>query len=233
MRSAVAVVGRRASGADPAERPLDLRVPDRREALERGLAGGDGGQALLDVAAVGLDVQVGQGLDHRPLGVAQVAQGDEVVGQGSRLVAGPGVEGGDELGRLDQAVLQREQAEQEVAFGGHGASSSGARGQPGDSHRGSRPVVVRSGGLIVMREGARTPVHASGGGLDRFSRRQNFSRMGSRCLPPRPAMLGSPRYRRIGSRRSYHGHQDAVRKAHTVRGGFEVRSYRPRGEGRF
>jgi hypothetical protein len=44
---------------------------------------------------------------------------------------------------------------------------------------------------------------------------QNFSRRGSRCLPPRWAMVGPPRYRWIGSRRSYHGHQDGVRKTHT------------------
>ena len=49
----------------------------------------------------------------------------------------------------------------------------------------------------------------------RLVRRQNFYRMGSRCLPPRLAMLGSPRYRCISSRRPYRGHQDGVRKAHT------------------
>jgi hypothetical protein len=117
----VAVVGRGAARGDLAERPLDVRVLHGGQALERGLAGGDVGQAPRDVAAVRLDVQVGQGLDHRPLGVAQVAQGDEVVGQGSRLVAGPGMKSGHELGRLDQASLQREQAEQEVAFGGDGS----------------------------------------------------------------------------------------------------------------
>ena len=38
---------------------------DRRQALERGLAGGDGGQALLHFAAVGLKVQCRHGLDDR------------------------------------------------------------------------------------------------------------------------------------------------------------------------
>ena len=41
----------------------------------------------------------------------------------------------------------------------------------------------------------------------------NFARMGSRCLPPHLVMLESPRDRWISSRRSYHGHQDRVRKA--------------------
>ena len=39
------------------------------------------------------------------------------------LVAGPGLEGGDELALVDQPVLQREQAEEQVAVGddgGHG-----------------------------------------------------------------------------------------------------------------
>ena len=154
---------------------LHRRVLHGGQALERGLAGGDGDEAAHDVAAVGLDVQVGQGLNHRPLGGAQVAQGDGVVGQRSRLVAGPGVEGGHELGRLDQPGLQREQAEQEVAFGGHGHSPGGARGRRGDSHRGRRPVVVRSGGLIVMREGTRTPVYATGGGHDRSPGRRAWT----------------------------------------------------------
>ena len=95
----------------------------RGEALAGGLAGGDGGQALLGVAAVLLEVQGDQGLDAGALRGVEVAAGDEVVGQGPGLVAGPGLEGGDELGLVDQAVLQGEQAEEEVAVGGHGASS--------------------------------------------------------------------------------------------------------------
>jgi hypothetical protein len=43
-----------------------------------------------------------------------------VVGQGAGLVEGPRLEGGDELALVDQAVLQGEQAEVEVALGGDG-----------------------------------------------------------------------------------------------------------------
>ena len=39
----------------------------------------------------------------------------EVLGQRPVLVAGPGLEGGDELGLVDQPVLQRQQAEEQVA----------------------------------------------------------------------------------------------------------------------
>src|SRR5262249_33289030 len=53
---------------------------------------------------------------------------DEVVGQRPGLVAGPGLEGGDELALVDQAVLEREQAEEQVAVGvgaGHRWGSPG------------------------------------------------------------------------------------------------------------
>ena len=70
---------------------------------------------------MGLDVQGGQGLDGRTLGGIEVAQGHQVVGQGSRLVAGPGVERGDELLLPDQPRLEGQQAEEEVAVRSHGA----------------------------------------------------------------------------------------------------------------
>ena len=65
-------------------------------------------------------MQGDQGLDRGTLLGVEVAAGDEVVGQGPGLVAGPGLEGGDELALVDQAVLQGEQAEEQVAVGGHG-----------------------------------------------------------------------------------------------------------------
>jgi hypothetical protein len=49
---------------------MDVRVPQTRQALAGGLADRESGQAPLDIAAVGLDVQVGRGLDDRPLGGA-------------------------------------------------------------------------------------------------------------------------------------------------------------------
>ena len=50
----------------------------------------------------------------------EVTSGDELVGQAPGLVAGPGLEGGDELALVDQAVLKREQSEEEMAVGGGG-----------------------------------------------------------------------------------------------------------------
>ena len=71
----------------------------------------------LGVAAVLPEVPCDEGLDRGAVVGVEVAPGDEVVGQRPGLVAGPGLEGGDELALVDQAVLQREQAEEEVARG--------------------------------------------------------------------------------------------------------------------
>ena len=52
----------------------------------------------------------------------------QVVGQRPALVAGPGLEGGDELPLVDHAVLECEQTEEQVAIGGdggHGAALPG------------------------------------------------------------------------------------------------------------
>ena len=74
------------------------------------------------------------GLDAGALVGVEVAAGDEVVGQGPGLVAGPGLEGGDELALVDQAVLQGQQAEEQVAVGGDGGHgrASGRAGSDGD-----------------------------------------------------------------------------------------------------
>ncbi len=61
-----------------------------------------------------------EALDRLAILGIEVASAGELVGEGSHLVAGPGLEGGDELALVDQADLKRQQAEQEVAFGGHG-----------------------------------------------------------------------------------------------------------------
>ena len=118
------------AGADVGERGRRCRGRRAGQALAGGAAGGEGGQALLGVAAVLLEVRGDQGLDGGPLVGVEVAAGDQVVGQRPGLVAGPGLEGGDELGLVDQAVLQGEQAEEQVAVGGHGGVSWISRGGP-------------------------------------------------------------------------------------------------------
>ena len=117
-------VGWAGSESDWATAAVELRVAEGGEPLAGGPAGRERGEALLGVAVL-LEVPRDEGLDGGAVVGVEVAAGDEVVGQGSRLVAGPGLEGGDELDLVDQAVLQGEQAEEQVAFGigGHVRSS--------------------------------------------------------------------------------------------------------------
>jgi hypothetical protein len=78
---------------------------------------------------------VGQGWFEAGAGVGvEVTPGDEWVGQAPGFVAGPGLEGSHELDLVDQAVLKREQSEQEMAVsgGGHDRSPIGG-GRSGDS----------------------------------------------------------------------------------------------------
>ena len=124
----------------PASEALDDRVADLPQLVEGHGADAEGGQALLGVAAVGLDVQGGQRLDRGAPGVVEVPECDEVVGQGSGLVGGPGMEGGDELVLPDQAVLQGEQPEEEMAVGRHAGAPIG--GQPGRHPGASAPEPI-------------------------------------------------------------------------------------------
>jgi hypothetical protein len=99
---------------------LDRGVAQRGERFAGGPPGGDRGEALRGVPAVLLQVQGDHRLNAGTLVGVEVAAGGEVLGQGAGLVAGPGLEGGDELALVDQADLQRQQAEEEVAIGGDG-----------------------------------------------------------------------------------------------------------------
>ena len=96
------------SGANMGQTRLDVGVTDLGQALASRAAGGDRRQALLGVTAVPLQVLGDEGLQQGALLSVQVAAGDQVLGQGPRLVAGPGVEGGDQGRLVDQAVLKRE-----------------------------------------------------------------------------------------------------------------------------
>src|SRR4051812_16290370 len=84
---------------DRAESPR-LRNPG--QALARRAPGGEGGQTLRGGAAVLLLMQLDHGLDAAALVDVEVAAGGEVLGQGAVPLAGPGLEGGDELALVDQ-----------------------------------------------------------------------------------------------------------------------------------
>jgi hypothetical protein len=72
-----------------------------------------------------LDVACHKGIDNGPIVSIEVAAGDEVVGQRPGLVERPGLEGGYELDLGYQAILQRKQAEEQVAVGGDGSHGAG------------------------------------------------------------------------------------------------------------
>jgi hypothetical protein len=72
-----------------------------------------------------LDVLVDQSLEQAALDGIQVAPRDKVVGQAVGLFQGPGLEGGDQLGLVDQADLKGEQSEQQILLGGDGGHGSG------------------------------------------------------------------------------------------------------------
>jgi hypothetical protein len=64
-----------------------------------------------------LQVQRDHRLDAGSLLGVEVTAADEVNRQRSALIAGPRLKGGHELHFIDQAVLEREQAEEQVARG--------------------------------------------------------------------------------------------------------------------
>ena len=108
---------------------------------------------MLHVAVL-LDVQ-GDDRFEAGAGVGvEVTPGDELVGQAPGFVAGPGLEGGDQGALVDQAVLKREQSEEEMAVGGGGhgvapivvgraGAGPGLRGRPRDPVASGRLSQVR------------------------------------------------------------------------------------------
>src|SRR5262249_50243310 len=131
-----------------------------------GTAGGEGGEALLRAAVVPPEVALDHRLDGTSILGVEIAEGGELVGQRPGLDSGPGLGGGDELGLVDQAVLQRGRAEEELALGvgGHGWPSQPrrdggpSRAPPPSEARPSREAD-RSDYRIRRRP---TPHHSSG-----------------------------------------------------------------------
>ena len=101
-----------------AERRPDVWIAQPRQALAGGLTGRDGGEALPDVAPMPFEMSHDQGLNGHAIVRVQVSPFLEVIGQGSRLVTGPGVERGNKLSLLDQTVLQGEQTKKEILIRG-------------------------------------------------------------------------------------------------------------------
>jgi hypothetical protein len=94
------------------QRRIEFRVADPRQALARGLADADGGEAPLGVAAMTPEMLDDESLHECQAGSLQGALLGQDLGHGSVPGLGPGVEGGHELGLVDQPGLEREQAEE-------------------------------------------------------------------------------------------------------------------------
>ncbi len=97
------------------ERGFHIGIVDAVQALAGRAADGDRGQAPRCIAPVPGEMGTSQAFQKRPMRRVEVSQGDEMFGKGPGFVAGPRMERGDQLPLVDQAVLKREQSEEEVA----------------------------------------------------------------------------------------------------------------------
>jgi hypothetical protein len=93
---------------------FDIAIAESGKASAGGMAGVDGREAPFWVAAVLLEVHGDESVDHISLIRLKIAAGDQMFGQWPVLVASPGLKGCDKLDLVDQAVLKREQAEEQI-----------------------------------------------------------------------------------------------------------------------
>ena len=139
MRSASSSSRRVRCRADVAERGLDVRVAELRQALAGRRPAGTAARLFSTSPPWASRWTLGQRLQQRPLGRRQVAPGFQVVGQAPGLVERPGLERGHELALVDDPVLKREQSEQEMAVGGGGhGEAPGQERRPRHPDRGHR-----------------------------------------------------------------------------------------------
>ena len=109
------VVGGALRRADVPEGRLNLWATRTRQALASRPPDRQDGKALLDVAAHGLKMHGGNGLNSGSARGIEVSELDQVVGQLAALIAGPGRECREQRPLVDQAVLEGQQAEKQIA----------------------------------------------------------------------------------------------------------------------
>lgn len=113
---------------DGGQRVLHVLVVGRREPRSETLGARQRRQALLDVAAVPLDVATDHRVDDVAVARFKNALFDQDLSQWFELVEHPGIHARDELVAGDEVHLQREDAEEQVAVGvrrGHGVAPLG------------------------------------------------------------------------------------------------------------
>jgi len=94
---------------------FDVDIAESGQAFAGGTAGVDGRQALFGVAAMLLEVPRDESRDDIAVIGIKIAAGNQMIGHWPAFVAGPGLKGRDELALIDQTVLRREPAEEQVS----------------------------------------------------------------------------------------------------------------------
>ncbi len=100
---------------DQGDAGIQIAIADSRELFADRRAGLDGSQALLRGTVVKLEVHVEETIEYRTATGVELALLEEDLGERSSLVASPGVECREQRSLADQAGLNCEQPEEQVA----------------------------------------------------------------------------------------------------------------------
>jgi hypothetical protein len=159
---AVGVPGGAGPGADVGEGGLVLGPDGDGEELAGRWVDVEGGEALLGIAAVEFQVGVGQGIEQGSVLGPQGPLLGHHVGQRLARRGSPGAEGGDELVTGDHAVLEGEQAKEEIAgrvvASRHGGSLPAPRRAAYANARPLDPALGRASGAAWIINGFSTDV---------------------------------------------------------------------------
>jgi hypothetical protein len=97
------------------ERGVDVDIAESGQTLARGTAAHDSRQAPFGIAAVLLEILGDESHDHVPVFGIKIAAGNQMIGDGPRFIAGPGLKGRDKLDLVNETILKREHAEEQVS----------------------------------------------------------------------------------------------------------------------
>jgi hypothetical protein len=161
---------RREIGGDTAcERSIQLRIADRSQPGMGRRPHANGSETLLHISAVTSNVARDQGFYEPAVRGLEVMPSREMFRQRLRLIAAPRLERREELVLIDDPVLERENSEQQVAFG---VSSHGVISGPRQVLADSVPKLLAVTG--ATRSGNdyrrdRWPMHELEGGAARVA----------------------------------------------------------------
>jgi hypothetical protein len=150
-----------------------------------------GRQAPLPITVLG-HVQVRHRLDDSPLGLVEMSEDDEMVGQATGLVERPGLEAGHKLALVNQPILEGKQSKEQVAVGGDGGHGKGfprighGSQTSGPLWRTPVPRFPRVGWIIACHIIPRSPAPPNARLLQsvKLGLRSRQARAGRRCQTP-------------------------------------------------